>query len=347
MVSEADRALGALLAELIAEGGASAASAAVADDRSVLAAAWCGQARLRPAVPLSARHLFDLASLSKPFTATLALRLDAAGALPLDQPIGEVWPLAPLALARRSLEDLLRHRAGLVAWTPLYRRGRSPAEVASVLLDPALLGARWGTYSDLGYVLWGLSAVRVTGSRLAKLLDDYVLAPAGLRRGVSARPDPDRCVACALDTDREVALARAQGLRVGRLGPPPPGTPQDGNARFLGGYAGHAGLFSTTSGLVELARAWLTPGLLIPARAAATALGKGGSYALGWRRGTRRGSAGPDLSSEAFGHDGFTGGSCWIDPFLTRVFVLLTHRRSFEVDLGTWRRRFHRLAASL
>ncbi len=350
MDSEADRALGALLDELIGGGGVSAASAAVADGRGVFAAACRGQARLRPSVPLASRHWFDLASLSKPFTATMALRLDAAGTLPLELPIGEIWPQAPAALARRSHEDLLRHRAGLVAWTPLYRRARSAQEVASVLLDAALLGARRGTYSDLGYVLWGLSAARVAGSPLAKLLDDRVLAPAGLRPSVSARPDADRCVACALDTDRVVAWARAPGLRVGRLGPPPPGTPQDGNARFLGGYAGHAGLFSKALGLVELARAWLVPGALISARAAATALGKdgpSGSYALGWRRGTRRGSAGPALSHEAFGHDGFTGGSCWIDPFLTRAFVLLAHRRSVEVDLAPWRRRFHRLAASL
>ncbi|MGH9464624.1 MAG: hypothetical protein ACRD0X_03190, partial [Thermoanaerobaculia bacterium] len=93
--------------------------------------------------------------------------------------------------------------------------------------------------------------------------------------------------------------------------------------------------------------AWLTPGALISTRAAATALGEGGPYALGWRRGTRRGGAGPALSRAAFGHNGFTGGSCWVDPSLTRVFVLLAHRRGADVDLDPWRRRFHRLGAAL
>jgi CubicO group peptidase (beta-lactamase class C family) len=356
MGSEADRTLGALLEELLASGGVTAAAAMVADAYGVLAVARRGSARLRPRVLLAEQHLFDLASLSKPFTATLALRLDAAGLLPLELPIGEVWPKAPRALARRTHEDLLRHRAGYVAWTPLYRRCRSPREAARALLDPTLLGARAGAYSDLGYILWGLSARRVTRQPVAGLLRQHVLVPLGVEGSLTARPRAARCAACRLDTDREVALAREQGLRVGRLGPPRPGTPQDGNTRFLGGYAGHAGLFGTPQGLVELARDSLAHGASFPARTAATATDLGRARAatdggdvvpLGWRPARKRGSAGSALSREAFGHDGFTGGSCWIDPSLTRIFVLLTHRVQVDVDLGPWRRRFHRMGVAM
>ncbi|HSG40104.1 MAG TPA: serine hydrolase, partial [Thermoanaerobaculia bacterium] len=54
---------------------------------------------------------FDYASLTKPFTATLALTLDADGTLLLAARIGDLWPEAHRDLARRPLSDLLRHRS--------------------------------------------------------------------------------------------------------------------------------------------------------------------------------------------------------------------------------------------
>ena len=64
------------------------------------------------------RDPLRLASLTKPFTATLALVLDAEGVLPLSTRIGEVWPEAHPDLAPRPLSDLLRHRSG---WPPGLR----------------------------------------------------------------------------------------------------------------------------------------------------------------------------------------------------------------------------------
>jgi CubicO group peptidase (beta-lactamase class C family) len=107
-------------------GAASAAEAIVADDERMLfrhAAGYrVGGERL--AVASGAR--FDAASLTKPWMATLALALDAVGGLPLDEPI-ETGAAAP------TLADLLRHRAGLPAWTPLAARLGKRLGDASVL----------------------------------------------------------------------------------------------------------------------------------------------------------------------------------------------------------------------
>ncbi len=330
----------ATAAGLVDQGLASAATVLVGDARGAMAYASWGDAL--PGAG-GGRPLFDLASLTKPWTASLALRLEVGGKLPLGLEIGELWPRCDRRLARRTLEDLLRHRGGFQPWAPLYHRCQGPEETAGVLLEGDLLGARRGTYSDLGYILWGLSASRVLGRSLAALLEEELVTPLGLES--AATPGGGAFwVPCRLDSRREVELAAAQGVRLALLGPPAAGQAQDGNARFLGAPAGHAGLFATPWAMLALAREWLAPGALWPAAAVARALAGPGPFALGWRRATRRGSAGPALGPRAFGHVGFTGGSVWIDPDRKRALILLAHRTGTEVDLAPARRRFHRLA---
>lgn len=295
--------------------------------------------------------LFDIASLTKPFMATLALHLDVTGRLPLETPIGKIWNRCASALAQTTLSELLRHQSRLQAWTPLYRRCRTRRGAERLLLGGDLLGARLGTYSDLGFILWGLSAERILGESLSSLLSRDLLEPLGLE-GVEALPGQRADVApCLCDNGREVELARSQGLRVARRSGPAIGEPQDGNARFLGGLAAHAGLFANGSALVRFAQLWLSAlagGLTeLPRELVSRALGGSGSYALGWARPRVRGSAGPALERGSFGHVGFTGSSLWIDPQREAVYALLAHRRSPQGDLNSQRRRFHTLAAQV
>ncbi|HEX8354013.1 MAG TPA: serine hydrolase, partial [Pyrinomonadaceae bacterium] len=63
---------------------------------------------------------------------------------------------------------------------------------------------------------------------------------------------------------------------------------------------------------------------------------------------TPESTAGPRLPPESFGHLGFTGTSCWVDPTAERVFILLTNRTHARrlpfVNINGVRRRFHTLA---
>src|SRR6185503_1404487 len=125
-------------------------------------------------------------------------------------------------------------------------RGEAEALIAGGGTDGDLLGARAGTYSDLGFILWGKCAERATGKPLAGLLRARVLTPLGAL-GIEAAPGerPDLAESC-MGTGQEVRLAVRRGLSVQDLGPPPLGRPQDGNGRFLnrtGETSGHAGLF--------------------------------------------------------------------------------------------------------
>lgn len=339
---------------LVRDGVASAAVGLVGTAEAV---EWDGVAgEARPGRRTDVLTRFDYASLTKPHAATLALLLDAGGTLPLAAEIGEVWPGAHRDLARRPLSDLLRHRSGLAGWTPLYHRCRSREEVLSLLLGGGLLGARAGTYSDLGYILWGLAAERRTGLPLADLLQERVLAPLGLTAvpgspgspgAPGERPD---LAESRMGTGKEVELAAGQGLTIADQGPPPLGLPQDGNARFLmgrlgmGKVYGHAGLFGRAGDLWRLGAEWLAPGRLLNPGAVSSALSGGGPFALGWWRRTLRNSAGRGLSRSSFGHTGFAGTSLWLDPEAGRVYVLLTSRLDPASDMNRWRRRFHALA---
>ena len=286
---------------------------------------------------------FDYASLTKPFTFTLALVLDQDGTLPLATRIGEIFPEANPKLAARPLSDLLRHRSGMASWAPLYHLCRSREDVLPLLLDASRMRpSRRAVYGDLDVLLYGLAVEKVIGRPYAHLIRSRVLDPLGLSSVEMAPGDRPDVARSFMDTGKEVELARKQGLEIPLQGPPPRGLPQDGNARFLSGTA-HAGLFGNVRDLWRLGAEWLAPRDLLKQEAIAKAL-TGRPFYLGWWRRSLTNSAGRALPPGSFGHTGFAGGSLWIDPVNKRVLVLLTHRTEPFSNMNWWRRRFHAVA---
>ena len=133
------------------------------------------------------------------------------------------------------------------------------------------------------------------------------------------------------------------------------GEVHDGNAYFLGGAAGHAGLFSTAHETFTIASHFLASHskLLKPDtcelfRTNLTA-GLEEARSFGWQLAeTKDSAAGLDLPRDSFGHSGFTGTSCWIDSRQERIFILLTNRTHARAlpfaNINSVRRRFHSLA---
>lgn len=312
-----------------------AAVAMVGSADRVLGTAQAGE------LPAGLKSRFDLASLTKPVVATLAVALHGAGRLSLTEPLGAVLPGAAKALAGKTLGDLLRHQAGLLAWLPLYHLSMTPPEAYPLMAGGKAQGAAPGTYSDLGYMLWAQAAEQALSTPLAELVADEVARPLGLA-GLEANPGPrDDVVPCPLDTAKEAQLAKGLGLRRVKVYPAPEtGTVQDGNARFLGGFPGHAGLFGRAEDLYRLGREWVRPGRLLSQGSVNRSLEGGGTYGVGWERWTPAGPGGP-VGAGSFGHTGFTGGSLWLEPRRGQVLVFLAHRRAPFGDFQRHRRRFH------
>jgi CubicO group peptidase (beta-lactamase class C family) len=135
------------------------------------------------------------------------------------------------------------------------------------------------------------------------------------------------------------------------------GEVHDGNAYFLGGAAGHAGLFSSASDTFRLAQQFLAESttMLKPQTCSLFRTNMTPeleeSRSLAWQLAeTNESTAGTDLPPDSFGHNGFTGTSLWIDAEHRRVFILLTNRTHARqlpfANINGVRRRFNSLAVA-
>jgi CubicO group peptidase (beta-lactamase class C family) len=315
-------------------------------------------------IPARPETWFDLASLTKPLvTTTLALLAVRTDVLELSTTVGEVLhETAETPVGALDVLSLLTHTSGLPAWLPLYclargQRQRLPECLAE--LRPAVAPGEGVIYSCVGFVILGLILERVAGEDLQSLFRREVLKVLGLESDLGFSPDPEQWPLAAGPRSPvvETRLAAEMGHDVGWIPPLADGLPEDGNARFLDGVAGNAGLFGTALGVWRLASEYGPGGgALLTAEEAALATvlhtpGLGQGRGLGWQIASTPGcSAGPALSQAAFGHTGYTGVSAWVDPSTGDVFVLLTNRNhpwQREIDLHPLRRRYHAIASKI
>jgi CubicO group peptidase (beta-lactamase class C family) len=310
--------------------------------------------------------IYDLASLTKPLiTAMLCARRIEAGELTPDSSVSHYLPEFDRPDKQMiTVRELLTHSSGLPAWRPLYvlaegEPERTLGEIAN--LDLEYKPGTRVVYSDLGFITLGFLLERMTGQRLAYMASQEIIQTLNLQStffnpavaqqtGIAASETGN---AYERDTFEQTGAGNYHAWRQGLIW----GEVHDGNAHFLGGAAGHAGLFSTASETQELARQFLAEQstLLKPESCLLfrTNMTKGLEEArsVGWQlAATKDSTAGPDLPPDSFGHTGFTGTSCWLDPNHQRVFILLTnrtHARSLPfANINSVRRQFHSLAVA-
>ena len=268
-----------------------------------------------PVTPMET--MYDVASLTKvAATAMAAMILWDEGRLRLDVPVSRYLPAFRGDGRERILvEHLLTHRSGLPAGPSL---GGAPgaAEARRALLATPIRrepGLR-GTYSDVGPALLALIIEAITAEPFDQFVERRVFRPLGMSHSMF-RPAASRVATIA---------PTATSL--------PPGVVHDGNARRLGGVAGHAGLFTTADDLSRLALALLNGGAAGAVRIASDSAierftrRQAGWRALGWDTCAGGASCGQRLGERAFGHTGFTGASMWIDPERELFVIMLTNQ---------------------
>jgi CubicO group peptidase (beta-lactamase class C family) len=132
------------------------------------------------------RTRFQIASVSKQFTAVAATLLAESGQLDLAEPVARWFPGCPPQWQRVTLHHLLTHTAGVRHWGDAP--GFDPSQpvdlterVALVLQAPLLTepGTRW-QYSSLGYVLAGHIVAQASGQAYPSFIAEQVLVPLGL-----------------------------------------------------------------------------------------------------------------------------------------------------------------------
>jgi CubicO group peptidase (beta-lactamase class C family) len=317
-------------------------------------------------IAASHQTVYDLASLTKPLvTGLLCARRIDAGELTLDSAVAHYLPEFERTDKQMiTVRQLLTHTSGLPAWRPLYILAEGERDRVLSVIAAEDLEYRPGTrvvYSDLGFITLGFLLERFTGKQISelarfeifealKLQNSFFNPEIAMQTGIAACETGN---AYERATSREMGTPEYSNWRDNLIW----GEVHDGNAYFLGGAAGHAGLFSTASETARIAAQFLSAQseILSPRSFGLfrTNMTEGLEEArsIGWQlAATPESAAGPALPPESYGHSGFTGTSCWIDPHRERVFILLTNRTHARLlpfaNINSVRREFHSLAVA-
>jgi CubicO group peptidase (beta-lactamase class C family) len=169
-------------------------SALVAKDGQIVLNKGYGLADRAHGRPYTARTVFDIASISKQFTATAILKLEEEGRLKVEDLLSKYLGPLPGQKAKITLHMLLTHTAGLPEFLGDEYEPVSRDELVRRALDTNLI-AEPGTkfhYSNAGYSL--LAAVVEIASKepYEQYLRERVWEPAGLRHTGFHIPDRDR-----------------------------------------------------------------------------------------------------------------------------------------------------------
>lgn len=148
-----------------------------------------GMANLAHSVPVTARTVFELASLTKQMTALAVMTLVEQGRLSLDARLVDHVDDAPPGWAEITVDHLLSHTAGLahrfertVDGSLLVDYSRedmlASAKATPMIAEP---GTDWN-YSDQGYFLLGLVVESLTGQSYAEFMQATFFRPLGMEQ---------------------------------------------------------------------------------------------------------------------------------------------------------------------
>jgi len=278
-------------------------------------------------VPTTVDTPFDLASLTKLFTAVAAMQQIERGTLGIDARVGAYLPdFRAAARHGITVRQLLTHTSGLRPELPLYDCPDDAERLAMLRAEAPVGEPGEYVYSDLNLLLLQSVLERISGRTLDVLIHDGITRPLGM-----TSTDFGPCPGAAATEDQRRPWAKAdRGMLRGVV--------HDENAWALGGVAGHAGLFSTARDLAIFCRTLLAGGSYGPARILGsdfvelllTPPGLGFGVDQAWFMGELAGRG-------AVGHTGFTGTSLVLDPATDTFLVLLAntvHPRRRGADSG-------------
>src|SRR5579875_1658574 len=271
--------------------------------------------------------IFDAASLTKVVATTPSvMKLFEQGKIRLDDPVTKYLPEFQGGTSDITVRLLMTHFSGLppdVELSPRWSGYQTGIEKALTAKPVAPPGARF-IYSDINFILMGEIVRRLSGETLPQFAHDQIFGPLGMNE-TGFQPSAalrGRVAATEIDPD---------------TGQPFRGVVHDPTSRYMGGVAGHAGLFTTVDDLAIYAEMLLGMGQREGVRVfdalTVKKFTEPGSPAdqpvlrgLGWDidspYSSNRGELYPIGS---YGHTGFTGTSMWLDPHTNSFVILLAN----------------------
>ena len=287
-----------------------------------------GERSLIPArEPMTIDTIFDAASLTKVVATTSSvMKLFEQGKIRIDDPVTKYLPEFQEGHSPITIRNLMTHFSGLrpdldlkPAWSG-YETGIHRALIDKPAGPP---GARF-VYSDINFILMGEIVHRLSGQMLSDFARANIFEPLGMKDSMFQPPAALRPRIAPTEIDPST-------------GRPLWGVVHDDTSRYMGGVAGHAGLFTTADDLAKFAQMLLDHGqangtslfsaltiekFTTPESPADQPILRG----LGWDIDSPYSSNRGDLFPiGSFGHTGFTGTSMWMDPVSRSYVILLTN----------------------
>jgi CubicO group peptidase (beta-lactamase class C family) len=321
------------------------------DGKILYRKAYGNRALVPKSEPMTLDTIFDAASLTKVIATTSCLmKLFDQGKFDIDEPVTAYLPEFQGGHSPITVRNLMTHFSGLrpdlvlePPWT-----GYQTGVIKALNEQPTGPPGTKFVYSDINFILLGEIVHRLSGQTLTDFAREQVFIPLEMK-----------------DT-----RFRPPASEIGRIAPtefdpagggPLRGVVHDPTARFMGGVAGDAGLFTTADDLSKFAQMMLDGGTFRGKRVfSPAAIAKFTSpqsppnqpvlRGLGWDIDSPLSRNRGDLFPiGSYGHTGYTGTSIWIDPESKTYLIFLTnyiHPRKEKRSLTALRSRVATITAS-
>jgi beta-N-acetylhexosaminidase len=352
-----------IAADAIAQGATPGAVVLVAKDGKIVYHKAYGNYTYDKTETVTTESIFDMASVTKVCATTISvMRLYDEGKLELKKKLGDYLPwVRGTNKENLTIENILLHQAGLVAYIPFYKETLEPdgrpsskyyaavkndsfgIRVAKDLymrtdwrdtLYKRILESHLGRtgryiYSDNDFIFLGKVVEAISGLPLNEYVEAAFYRPMGLTT-VGFKPLEQYPLQRIIPTEQEKQF-RLQLLR---------GDVHDPGAAMFGGVAGHAGLFSNAYDLAIIMQMLLNEGTINGTRYLSketidlfTAYHsnfsrRGFGFDKPEKDNYRRPDPYPCLSASplTYGHTGYTGTCVWVDPAYNLVYIFLSNR---------------------
>ena len=307
--------------------------------------------------------VYDMASVTKICATTLTImKLYEEGKIDIKKTLGHYLPVAKgTDKENLTIENILLHQAGLIAYIPFYReivdsagnplahyfsafkndtfsirvaenlylRNSWNDSMMSRILQSPLTKANKYVYSDNDFIFLGKVSEAINGMPLNEYVQKVFYQPLGLT-STGFTPREHMSLNRIVPTEQE-PIFRKQLIR---------GDVHDPGAAMFGGVAGHAGLFSNAYDLGVIMQMLLNGGtfngkrylkketidLFTGYHSATSRRGYGFDKPEKGNRSKPEPYPSYSASPLTFGHTGFTGTCVWADPTSNLVFVFLSNR---------------------
>ena len=287
-----------------------------------------GRRALVPAVEtMTGDTIFDVASLTKVLaTVPAVMLLWERGRIKLDEPVQSCIPeFTGGGKERITVRQLLTHTSGLpegISTHPPWQGAATAIRMVCALKLQAPPGRDF-LYSDANFILLGEIAARLAHMPLNEFCAGEIYQPLKML-DTGFLPGQDKL-------PRIAPTGQVGGVMLR-------GVVHDPAARFMGGVAGHAGLFTTAPDLARFARMMLNLGQLDGVRilkpdtvkmmtSVQTPPAIKARRGFGWDIDSAySGARGAHFPIGSYGHTGFTGVALWIDPFSRTFSIFLSNR---------------------